>query len=519
MSIEALRAYVEELLAVQGFPGLSLAVTDREGLVASETFGLANVDAGTPVTSETYFELGSIGKTFTAITVLQLYEEGQLDLDEPLTRHLPWFAVRSEHAPITIRHLLTHSSGLMTGAELSASSRYDVWALRETETGFPPGTRYLYSNVGYRTLGFVVEELTGKPYAEVLRQRVLEPLALEATDPAVTSGGRHRLAVAYERCYDDRPARRTDPWVPATWLETGTGDGSPAATMEDLAAFLRALLNRGEGMLGAGSFELLTKAAVEADDGWSYGCGLEVHERAGAIEIRHGGSMPGFGATMLGDLGAGLGVAVGVNATDELDLTEDVAEAILDLYRDGTAPAVADPLAVEDAADYEGEYAGARGRLVFHADGDRLVLGGDEPTPLEPRRSDRFLADRPDLALFLLRFRREGGRVVEAVHGGDVYRREEAPSPPAPAAPAEWAAHPGHYRAYNPWYSNFRVAIRGGELMLIFPWGLEEPLEPLGGGTFRVGEEWSPERLRFDALADGKALRATLAGEAYYRVP
>ena len=419
MPVDALRAYVEDVLAVYRFPGLAVAVTDRKGLVASEQFGLANLDAGVPVSRETHFEFGSIGKVFTTVLLLQLREEGRIDLDAPLTRYLPWFEVRSEHAPITIRHVLTHSSGLMVGADMSANSRFDVWALRETEAGFPPGSRYLYSNVGYRALGFVIEQLMGMPYAEVLRRRILEPLGLQATDPEITNESRHRLAVAYERRYDDRPARLTDPWVPATWLETGTGDGSQAGTVEDLAAFLRALLNRGEGVIPPESFELMTTPAIEADDGWWYGCGLELRGR----EIRHGGSMPGFGATMLGDLDSGLGVAVAVNATDEQDLTEGVAEALLDLYRDGVAPAAVDPLAIVDATDYAGVYEGDAGRLVIAAEDDRILLDGE---PLEPRRTDRFLADRPDLSLFFLRFHREDGRIVEAVHGGDVYRREGA---------------------------------------------------------------------------------------------
>ncbi len=512
MSAEALRAYVEEQLAVQGFPGFSLAVTDRNGIVASETFGLANLDAGTPVTRETYFELGSIGKTFTAVAVLQLHEQGEIDLDAPVTRYLPWFEVQSEHAPITIHHLLTHTSGLMVGADLSSNSRYDVWALRETEVGFPPGSRYLYSNVAYRALGFVLEDLTGMPYAEVLRERILEPLGLEATDPAITHEGRHRLAVGYERRYDDRPPRRTDPWVPATWLETGTGDGSQAATIEDLATFLRALLNGGRDLIAASSFERMTTAAIEADDGWWYGYGLELRGR----EIRHGGSMPGFGTTMLGDLESGLGVAVGVNAIDEQDLTEGIAEAILDLYRDAVPPRVRDPLSVEDAADYAGVYVGEAGRFAVSAEGDHLLLDGE---PLEPRRRDRFLAERPDLSLYFLRFRREDDRVVDAVHGGDVYRREGVAAVAAPAPPGEWKAYPGHYRGYNPWYSNFRIVQRADELIVIFPWGLELTLEPLPDGSFRVGDEWSPERMRFDALVDGRALVVDFTGERYYRLP
>ena len=517
MSVEALRAYVEELLVVEGLPGLALAVTDREALVASETFGRANLDAGAPVTRETYFEHGSIGKTFTAVLLLQLREEGLVDLDEPVIRYLPWFEVRSEHAPITIHHLLTHTSGLIMGADLTSDSRYDVWALRETATAVPPGERHLYSNVAYRALGFVAEEVTGLAYAEALRRRILRPLGLEATDPAITNEGRHRLAIGYLRCFDDRPARRSDPWVPAPWLETGTGDGSTAGTMKDLAAFLRALLNRGRGLMAPESFELMTTPAVEAEDGWLYGYGLELRERDRRREIRHGGSMPGFGATMLGDLDAGVGVALAVNGIDEQDVTETIAEAVLALYRDGASPSVPDPLAIEGAGEYEGTYVGESGRLEIRADGDHLLLG---ETALEPRGHDRFLAERRDLALFHVSFLREDERIVAVAHGGDVYRREGAGAPATSAPPREWSAYPGHYRAYNPWISNFRVVLRGSELIVIYPWGGEWPLVPLPDGDFRLGSEtWWPERLRFDTVADGEALRATVAGEAYYRVP
>ena len=192
--MDALRHYVEEILAAYRFPGLSVAVTDRDGLLASEQFGLANLDAGVPVSRETAFEFGSIGKVFTALILLQEHERGRVDLDAPLTEYLPWFEVRSEHAPITIRHVLTHSSGLMVGADMSADSRFDVWALRETEVAFPPGSRYLYSNVGYRALGFVVEKLVFEPYWGWLLAAVLAPLGLEAIEPVITNEGRPRLA-------------------------------------------------------------------------------------------------------------------------------------------------------------------------------------------------------------------------------------------------------------------------------------------------------------------------------------
>jgi CubicO group peptidase (beta-lactamase class C family) len=512
MPFRALRAFVEELLAVRGLPGLSLAVTDRDHILAAGAFGSADLAARRQLASDDLFELGSIGKTFTAVLLLQLHEEGRVDLHAPVAGYLPWFELRSEYEPIAPHHLLTHTGGIVAGSDVSADSRFDVWALRETEAGSAPGERFEYSNVGYRALGYLLEEVTGRSYPQLLRERILEPLGMTATDAAVTSETRRRLAVGYERSYDDRPHRRDDPWAPAPWLETGTADGSLAGTTEDLVAFLQALLNRGRGLLSDESFGLMLR---DGDD-WTYGYGLESRGRP----IRHGGSMPGFGSTMLGDLDAGLGVVVLVNSTDEADLTEEVAEVALDLYRGAPGPpAVADPLAVENAEDYAGAYARAAGRLVVTPEEGRLVLDhAGTRVALERRRGDRFLADHPDLALFPLVFEREDDIVVAAVHGSDVYVREGARELDLGSPPTQWKAWAGHYRAYNPWLTNFRVLARRDLLLLVYPWGAEEPLTELGDGRFRIGEERSPERLHFDAVADGQALRANLSGCDYYRV-
>jgi CubicO group peptidase (beta-lactamase class C family) len=513
MPFRALSRFVEELLAVRPLPGLSLAVTDRDRVLATATFGHADLAARRPVAPETVFELGSIGKTFTAVLLLQLRDEGLIDLQASVARYLPWFDVRSQHGPIALHHLLTHTAGIVVGSDASADSRFDVWALRETETGFPPGERFHYSNVGYRTLGYLLEEATGRPYPQLLRERILEPLGMTATDPAVTSETRKRLAVGHERWYDDRPHRRDDPWVPATWLETSTADGSLAGPAHDLAVFLRALLNRGRRLLSEESFELMLR---EGDD-WTYGYGLESRGRL----VRHGGSMPGFGSTMLGDLEAGLGVVVLVNSTDEGNLTEEVAEVALDLYRGATTPpAVADPLVVENAEDYAGAYSGAGRRLVVSAEGERLLVehsGGR--VALERRRGDRFLVDHPDFALFSLAFERENDTVIAASHGSEAYVREGARRLDAGGPPPGWSAYPGHYRAYNPWLTNFRIRLRRDRLVFAYPKGAEDALTPLEDGLFRVGEdEWSPERLRLDAVVDGHALRANLSGCDYLRV-
>ena len=379
-----------------------------------------------PVERETLFEFGSVGKAFTALLVLQLVDEGAIDLGASVAEYLPWFEVRSDFGPIAVEHLLTHSAGLIRGADMSADSRFDVWALRETETGFPPGERHYYSNVGFRTLGYMLEEITGTRYPDLVRARLLEPLGLTGIAAELTADVRPRLAVAYDRLHGDRLPEPDDPLVPAPWIDTDTGDGCLAGTADDLLAFCRYLLD--------GAAERLTGGLLlPSGDGWTYGYGLE---RKGAL-IRHGGSMPGQSCTMLGDLETGLAVAVLLNGPDERDVTEELAEYAL-----------------------------------------ALALGESPSPPVDPD-----------------------------------------PRRPTPLAEPleEWSHLYGRYGAYNPWTPGFRIVQWQSGPGLVYLWGQEEPLAPLGNETFRVGAGWSPERLRFDAVADGQALRANLSGETYYR--
>jgi hypothetical protein len=176
-----------------------------------------------------------------------------------------------------------------------------------------------------------------------------------------------------------------------------------------------------------------------------------------------------------------------------------------------------DPTRVPDARDYAGAYSTGAKSFRLAAEGDRLLLRtGSDRALLEPRGEDRFYAAHPDFDLFLVGFERQEVKVVAAVHGGDWYSRDGNPSREYEYPPA-WDAYPGHYRAHNPWQSNFRVVLRRGSLWLVLPDGDEEVLTPLGEGLFRPGGEDSPERLRFDQVVDGLALRATLSGCPYYR--
>ena len=131
--------------------------------------------------------------------------------------------------------------------------------------------------------------------------------------------------------------------------------------------------------------------------------------------------------------------------------------------------------------------------------------------------TDLFV-DHPDYALFLLRFGRQNGKVVEAFHGPDWYTNDRYTGPTTFDHPQEWDAYPGQYISHNPELTDIRIVLRKGVPTLIHAAGDEAPMVPLGGAVFRVGEDdrW-PERIRFDTIVDGRAFRAVLSCGNYYR--
>jgi CubicO group peptidase (beta-lactamase class C family) len=198
----------------QPLAGLALGIV-RDGELAYER-GLGFADVGTkrPVTADTVFRIGSISKTFTAIAVMQLVERGRLDLDDPVNEHLRGFRV--EHGPgsppITIRHLLTHTSGLGELRKLTDVARPVIGLGVDVGKPMPtlpelyapvlraeigPEEKWAYANHGFAALGQMVEDVVGRPFADHLREAVFEPLGLRRTDFLRSERVRSELAVGY----------------------------------------------------------------------------------------------------------------------------------------------------------------------------------------------------------------------------------------------------------------------------------------------------------------------------------
>jgi len=538
-SYTRLDQYIDNNMKAFNIPAVAVGVTNRKEQIYESSHGFSDVAAGTPLSPKMLFEIGSIGKSFTSIAILQLVEEGLVDLHEPITRYLPWFSVDTDYEPITIHHLLSHTAGIIAGPDFPGDPHYEVWSLRNTQVAVQPGIFFHYSNSGYKTLGVLLEDLLGLPYGEIVQMRILDPLGMTSTKPIVTNETRDRLVVGYEAYYDDRPLSLERTLAPATWLEHAEGAGSIASTATDMSIYLRMLLNRGMGphgrILSEDSFDLMTTPVIDsAGEGKDsfYGYGLVIREVDGHTCFYHGGGMVGYYAFIYLDMKSGLGSVVLMNAPGG-QADEEIIKYALSLARTDenqeALPEVPliDQYRVENTKDYVGTFQiashhdreGNPRSFVLKSKEDRLIFSyKGELIELQKRGQDCFYVNHPDFELFLLRFGREDGQIVEAFHGPHWYINDKYEGPTSFHHPESWEYFIGHYCAHNPWYSKIRVILRKGTLVLVHPSGEEDMLVEFEDGLFRVGkDERLPEQIRFDAVINRKAYRADLSGVEFCR--
>ncbi len=412
------------VLATGMAPALAVAVTDRERTLEARTYGTAAPDA--------LWAIGSIGKSVTAVVALQLAGEGRLDLHAPVSDHVDWLDLPGPGGPVTLHHLLTHTSGVIASLDRAPASTYDVLALCELERGFEPGAHHHYSNVGYRAVGVVLETVTGRSYGELVQTRVLDRLGMRDSVPVMVHDTRRRLPGGHVPFYDDRPWAPAHGLVPGPWVESAEGDGCLCCSLEDLATYLRALWT-GEDLLPAADLALMRTAhAGEGEVRYGYGLTLEPGG------FGHGGDMLGYVAYLWADTDAGLGaVAVANGFGGAYDLGEGaLAIAKGEAPPDPAfvpAPALADDGSCPAAwAAYPGRYRAQNPWLPTFsvaAQEGGLVLGTEwldlsERYPLVHAGDAVFrVGEQPWTPERLVFDRVIGGRAQRATYSGTPYYR------------------------------------------------------------------------------------------------
>ncbi len=383
-------AWVEYRLAYWSLPSAAVAIVHDQRLLWSRAFGEADVERRIPATPATRYRIGSITKLFTATAIMQLRDAGALELDRPVARYLPWFAIAREPGheglELTVRHLLSHTSGLPREAAFPYWETLEfpsIAAVREglaaQSTALPPESQWKYSNLAVTLAGEVVAAVSGLPYARYVERNILEPLGmrdtlvdgLEVEDPRLARGYGRRLP---------RAARQR--------REAGDLGGMIAAaniasTAEDLGRF--AMLQFRAAAPGATDAVLAGTTLKEMqrihwlEPGWQagWGLGFRVYREDGRTCFGHGGLVPGYAAEIRLLPVEKIGIVVLSNAEDTSPLlyaqraTALLVPAIAAATSGRPAPAELDP----DLSRYTGRYRNAWGdfQVLLGVTGLRII--------------------------------------------------------------------------------------------------------------------------------------------------
>ena len=272
-------------------PSVSAAVFRGEELAWSEAIGLADVEQGVEASPDTQYAVASITKTFTAASILQLRDEGKLDLEDALSKHLP----EAAHGTLTLRRMLAHASGLQREPPgeiwetLSFPDEEELLAgLEGAEQVLAPMAAWHYSNLAYALLGLVVARISGTPFREYVQVRLLGPVGLERT----TWGPGDGAALPYfVEPYSDAVRRE-----PVLELGGKGGESGLYSTTGDLARWGAFLCDPDESVLAASSVAEMHDLNVMAEADWTrgWGLGLELWRRGERIFGGHTGGFPGF---------------------------------------------------------------------------------------------------------------------------------------------------------------------------------------------------------------------------------
>lgn len=307
-------------------PGASVLILKDDQVIKRSAYGKANVEHDVPMNLNGVFESGSIGKTFTAVVIMQLVEEGKLSLDDPLSKHF-------EKSPptwsnITLRHMLQHTTGLKDYALVPGLGLAEEWTRDEWIEGmiklpldFPTGAAWAYCNSNYLLLGLVAEKVAGKPIMELTKERIIDKLGLKNSFVA------EPLPIVPNRV--SGYLRQGNVLFNGLDIAPGYGDGSLMNTPEDLAAFERGF--REGKLVKPETIELMqTAGRLPTGRKTTYGLGWFIRETNKVKMVSHGGNTGGFGASLFRVPSANLTIVVMTNMFDVPG--DSIAQKIAEVY-------------------------------------------------------------------------------------------------------------------------------------------------------------------------------------------
>jgi CubicO group peptidase (beta-lactamase class C family) len=292
-------------LQEKNVPGMAVAIVKDNKIVFAKGFGVANVETNLQVTPDTLFQIGSITKSFTATAVLTLATEGKLKLDAPIGNYVKGLSPKI--ARVTLHHLLSHTSGMLDepdeyGVQDESMMASYMRSWKDDYMLFEAGEVFSYSNSGMALAGFVAQEVSGKPYADLMVERIFQPLGMIRTTFRPTVAMTYPLAVGHRAPPKEKPTVVRPLAHDARLYPAGTMYSSINELARFAIAFLNAGVIDGKQVIAPSVIAKMetpnARMLSEADD-TSYGYGLFMNHHRGVRQVWHEGSMTGYVGSML----------------------------------------------------------------------------------------------------------------------------------------------------------------------------------------------------------------------------
>ena len=551
-AIEKLRAAVRHEVEQKQLPAFSISLVDGNRVVWADGFGHQDQEKKKRATAETIYRVGSVSKLFTDIAVLQLVEEGKLDLDAPVQTYLPDFKPKNPYGiPLTLRQMMSHRSGLVR--ESPVGNYFDpeeptlhetVASLNRTSLVYRPETKTKYSNAAIAVVGEVLETQLDVSHPRRVRQTILEPLKMNASSFVVTREMESQLATGWMRTYDGRTFE-----APTFLLGTGPA-GNLYSSVLDLSKFLTCLFEQGktgggktgaketgaketgaketgaketgrEQILKPGSLDLMTTPIKDSDgEPLGFGLGFHVEKLDGYRKTGHGGAVYGFSTQLEALPERRLGVAAAASLDGANGVVGRLAEYALRLMiavQDGKplpAYRTTGPLPRERARELIGMYRevdGTRFTRISRLNDKVFMRRGTFRYELGAATGDgRIMVDDqfgfgPEIKL------QDGDRLLV---GKTVYERMD--DKPPVGIPERWKGLIGEYG----WdHNTLYILEEDGRLYALIEWFYYYPLKEVSENVFEFPDYglYHGEGLTFTRNADGVATEVVAAEVKFVR--
>ncbi len=515
-----LETFIEHELADKQIPAISIALVDDRQVLWAEGFGLADPANQIPAGVETKYRVGPLSALFTGISIMQLVEKGELDLDAPITDYVPAFQTRnpSGRKAITLRELMSHRAGLVR--EPPVGNYFDstgpglpetINSLARTALVYAPGERVKYSNAGIALAGYVVGQRTGRSFAEVVRDSVLEPMGMNSSGFELSAEVQSHLAKSTMWSYDG--------WaVDAPTFQLGE---APAAgmysTVLDLGRFVSMLLAHGR----AGDIQIIKPASlremwapqfVKRGDRSNYGLGFRLSSMDGHRLVGQSGQIYGFSADLEAIPDSDLGVVTITTMDGASAVVNHISLNALRLalaarsHRPKTI-SISEPLKPQESRSLAGRYVSKAGAVdLIEREGELFVLdvrGG--PLVRLRKFGDELIVDDKLKYGPLIQLRQN------AIELGDGQPMRRVNSPQATPIKPEWTGLIGEYGwDYNVVY----ILEKNEQLTSLVEWHEYEPLEQLSRDRYRYSHRgpYDHEDVTFKCDRNGFATQVKVGG-------